>query len=137
MNSNDHELEEASILVDKALVRFYEEDKGNRSNPYEGMCYVASIVLKNLVKQKVILWKVKDHNRQFHWWCETKDGEVIDLTKQQYELNNISVPSSSQARKLKEQGRRMSFASYKKKEIRMMEIVEELLANQESRPTNI
>jgi hypothetical protein len=31
----------------------------------------------------------------------------------------------------------MSFASYKKKEIRMMEIVEELLANQESRPTNI
>ena len=54
---------------------------------------------------KIILWKVKDHNGVWHWWCETPDGEVIDLTKDQYELNNNPVPSSSRASKLKEQGK--------------------------------
>ena len=132
MYSQDPELEDASKLVDAALIQFYEEGKKKTANPYEGMCYVASAVLKNLVGRKAILWKVKDQNRQFHWWCETKDGEVIDLTKQQYELNNISVPSSGQAASLKEQGRRMSFASYKKKEERMMEIIEELKKEQSS-----
>ena len=87
------------------------------------MCYVASIVLKNLVGRKVILWKVKDHNRQFHYWCISQDGEVIDLTKQQYELKNIPVPSTSRAAANKEQGRRMSFSSYKKKEDEMMDII--------------
>ena len=124
--SKDPEIEQASLLVDAALKEFYDEGKKKTANPYEGMCYVASVVLKNLVKTKVILWKVKDQNRQFHWWCETKDGEVIDLTSKQYSLNNIGVPSSGMAAKLKEQGRRMSFASYKKKEDRLMEIIEEL-----------
>ena len=121
--SNDSIIEEAALLVDTALNEFYEQGKKRTSNPYEGMCYVASIVLKNLVGRKVILWKVKDHNRQFHYWLETKEGEVIDLTKQQYEVNNISAPSSGAAARLKEQGRRMSFASYKKKEDKLMEII--------------
>ena len=66
------------------------------------MSYVASVVLKNLVGVKVILWKVKDQNRQFHWWCETKDGEVIDLTSKQYSLNKIGVPYSGMAARRKE-----------------------------------
>ena len=74
----------------------------------------------------MILWKVKDQNRQFHWWCETKNGEVIDLTSKQYSLNNISVPSSGMAAKLKEQGRRMGFAPHKKKEEQIMAIIEEM-----------
>ena len=64
--SKDPEINAAAILVDTALNEFYEQGKKRTSNPYEGMCYVASIVLKNLVGRKVILWKVKDHNRQFH-----------------------------------------------------------------------
>ena len=124
--SQDPEINAAAILVDTALNEFYEEGKKNTSNAYEGMCYVASVVLKNLVQRKVILWKVKDQNRQFHWWCETKDGEVIDLTSKQYSLKNIGVPSTGMAARLKEQGRRLGFASYKKKEERMMEIIEDI-----------
>ena len=74
----------------------------------------------------MILWKVKDQNRQFHWWCETKDGEVIDLTSKQYSLNNISVPSSGVAAQLKEQGRRTGFPIHKKIEEQMMAIIEEI-----------
>ena len=124
--SKDPEIEQASLIVDAALIEFYNQSNQTTKNPYEGMCYIASIALKNIVGRKVILWKVKDHNRQFHWWLETKDGEVIDLTKQQYEMNNIAVPSSGAAARLKEQGRRMTFSSYKKKEEKMMEIIEEL-----------
>ena len=90
------------------------------------MSYVASVVLKNLVAGKVILWKVKDQNRQFHWWCETTNGEVVDLTSKQYSLNNIGVPSSGIAARLKEQGRRTGFATDKKKEEQIMAIIEEI-----------
>ena len=110
------EIEVASSLVIAALQEFYEQSDKSTKNPYEGMSYVASVVLKNLLAGKVILWKVKDQNRQFHWWCETKNGEVIDLTSKQYSLNNIGVPSSGMAARLKEQGRRTGFATHKKKE---------------------
>ena len=69
---------------------------------------------------------MKDQNRQFHWWCETKNGEVIDLTSKQYSLNNIGVPSSGMAARLKEQGRRTGFAIQKKKEEQMMAIIKEM-----------
>ena len=124
--SQDPEIEAASSLVIDALQEFYEQGDKSNKNPYEGMSYVASVVLKNLLGGKVILWKVKDQNRQFHWWCETKDGEVIDLTSKQYSLNNIGVPSSGMAAKLKEQGRRTGFPIQKKIEEQMMEIIEEI-----------
>ena len=124
--SQDTEIEEASSLVVAALQEFYEQGDKSTKNPYEGMSYVASVVLKNLLGGKVILWKVKDQNRQFHWWCETKDGEVIDLTSKQYSLNNIGVPSSGMAAKLKEQGRRTGFPIQKKIEEQMMAIIEEM-----------
>lgn len=131
MFSKNPKLDKQARSVEDALIKFHQRDQ-KKNNPYEGMCYCASVCMKKLAGRDVILWKTRDHNNQFHWWCETKDGEVIDLTKQQYELNNISVPSSGQAASLKEQGRRMSFASYKKKEERMMEIIEELKKGQSS-----
>lgn len=124
--SQDPEIEAASSLVISALQEFYEQSDKSTKNPYEGMSYVASVVLKNLVAGKVILWKVKDQNRQFHWWYETKNGEVIDLTSKQYSLNIIGVPSSGMAAKLKEQGRRTGFATQKKKEEQMMAIIKEI-----------
>ena len=89
------------------------------------MCYCASVCLKKLVGRAVILWKVKDHNGTWHWWCETPEGEVIDLTSKQYELKNLPVPSSGRASRLKEQGRIMSFKSYQKKIDKLMEIIEQ------------
>ena len=113
--SQDPEIEAASSLVVAVLKEFYEQGDKNTKNPYEGMSYIASVVLKNLVGVKVILWKVKDQNRQFHWCCETKDSEVIDLTSKQYSFNNIGVPTSEMAAILKEQGRWTGFATQKKK----------------------
>ena len=123
--SKDPEIEAASSLVVAALQEFYEQGNKRTKNPYEGKSYVASVALKNLVAGKVILWKVKDQNRQFHWWCETKNGEVVDLTSKQYLLNNIAVPSSGMAARLKEQGRRTGFTTQKKEE-HVMAIIEEM-----------
>ena len=124
MFSKDPELDHLARLVHSALIEFHEIDQ-KKSNPFEGMCYCASVCLKKLVGRAVILWKVKDHNGVWHWWCETPDGEVIDLTKDQYELNNNPVPSTGRASKLKEQGRIMSFKSYQKKIDTLMQIMEE------------
>ena len=124
--SQDPEIEAASSLVIAALQEFYEQGDKSTKNPYEGMSYVASVFLKNLVAGKVILWKVKDQNSQLHWWYETKNGEVIDLTRKQYSLNNIGVHSSGMAARLKEQGRRTGFSTHKKIEEQMMAIIEEI-----------
>ena len=128
MYSKDPQIEQEAIKVTAALVEFHTRNP-KKENPYEGMCYCASVCLKKLVGKLegkvVILWKVKDHNGVWHWWCETPDGEVIDLTKEQYELNNNPVPSTSRASKLKEQGRIMSFKSYQKKIDTLMQIIEE------------
>ena len=124
MYSKEAEIEENCIKIEAALNQLFESKNSQKNNPYEGMCYVASVVLKKLVGRKVILWKVKDHNGVWHWWCETPDGEVIDLTKEQYELNHNPVPSTGRASKLKEQGRIMSFKSYQKKIDPLMGIID-------------
>ena len=121
--SKDPEIEKAAKLVDSALIEYHSRHPKSGKTPYENMSYVASIVLKNLLDRKVILWKVKDNNREFHWWCISQDGEIIDITKQQYESKNIPVPSTGRAALNKEQGRRMSFGIYKKKEDEMMDII--------------
>ena len=69
---------------------------------------------------------MKDQNRQFHCWCEAKNGEVIDLTSKKYSLNNIGVPSSGMAARVKEQARRTGFATQKKKEEQTIAIIEEI-----------
>ena len=50
------------------------------------------------------------------------DGEVIDLTSKQYSLNSLPIPSIGRSARLKEQGRQMSFPSYKKRVEELMEI---------------
>ena len=45
--SQDPEIEAASSLVVAALKEFYEQGDKSTKNPYEGMSYVASVVLKS------------------------------------------------------------------------------------------
>ena len=124
MYSKNPDLDKKANIVEAALIDFYEQNP-KKENPYDRMCYCASVCLKKLVGRAVILWKVKDHNGTWHWWCETPEGEVIDLTSKQYELKNLPVPSSGRASRLKEQGRIMSFKSYQKKIDKLMEIIEQ------------
>ena len=116
------EVQRQSENVAAALITYFEGNP-KMQNPYDGMCYVASMTLKKLVGNEVILWKTRDQNNQFHWWCETRNGEVIDLTSKQYSEKNIDVPSTGRASKLKEQGREMGFKSYKKKIDDLLEII--------------
>ncbi len=128
MFSKDPELDHLARLVHSALIEFHEIEQ-KKSNPFEGMCYCASVCLKKLVGNKVILWKTRDHNNQFHWWCETPDGEIIDLTSEQYTIHNLPVPSTGRASKLKEQGRVMGFKSYQKKIDKLMEIIDKIYSD--------
>ena len=123
MFSKNPKLDKQARSVEDALIKFHQRDQ-KKNNPYEGMCYCASVCMKKLAGRDVILWKTRDHNNQFHWWCETKEGEVIDITAEQYTINNLPVPSTGRASRVKEQGRIMGFKSYQKKIDILMEIIE-------------
>ena len=123
MYSTDPEIQRQSENVRAALLVYFERNPDMKS-PYDGMCYVASATLKKLVGNQVRLWKTRDQNNQFHWWCETRNGETIDLTSEQYSENNIEVPSNGRAAKMKESGRILSFTSYKKKVDSLLEIIQ-------------
>ena len=123
MYSSDPEIQRQSENVRAALLVYFERNPDMKS-PYDGMCYVASATLKKLVGNQVRLWKTRDQNNQFHRWCETRNGETIDLTSEQYSENNIEVPSNGRAAKMKESGRILSFTSYKKKVDSLLEIIQ-------------
>ena len=122
MYSTNPEVQRKSESVAAALMKYFEQNPSMKS-PYDGMCYVASATLKKLVGYDVVLWKTRDNNNQFHWWCETNTGEVIDLTSKQYTDKNIESPSTGRAAKNKERGRILSFGSYKKKVDDLLEII--------------
>jgi hypothetical protein len=114
-------------LIDEVLNELH-QIKPRGSNPYEGQCYVASATLKKFFERTLVLYRTKDHTNQFHWWVETKDGQVIDLTAKQYELIGAPVPSIGAAAKFKQKQSYMSFASYKKRVAELQSLVEEKLS---------
>ena len=59
MYSKDAEIEENCIKIEAALNQLFESKNSDKKNPYEGMCYVASVVLKNLLEGKLSYGKLK------------------------------------------------------------------------------
>src|SRR5574342_509962 len=49
------------------------------NNPYMGFCYVASHAFTFLVPEATL----HRHKHKFHYWNEI-DGEILDLTKEQF-----------------------------------------------------
>ena len=78
MFSKDPELDHLARLVHSALIEFHEIDQ-KKSNPFEGMCYCASVCLKKLVGNKVILWKTRDHNNQYSLDFDDKLDELLKI----------------------------------------------------------
>ena len=114
-------LETLTKAMDEAL-HVVHEHSPRGSNPYEGNCYVASRTLKKFFGRGVLmLYRTMDCNKQYHWWVETKDGRVIDLTAQQYELKGLPVPSRSEAYKFREKQSYMKYASYKRRSQELMD----------------
>jgi len=57
----------------------------NTSNPMFGHCHNASGCLQKVFGTKVIkLYRALDDENIYHWWAVDINGEVIDLTVDQY-----------------------------------------------------
>ena len=122
-----YELGTICSFIDQALNDLH-QTKPIGSNPYEGQCYIASATLKKFFGRSLMLYRTKDHTNQYHWWVETKEGQVIDLTGKQYELIGEPVPSIDEAAEFKEKQSYLSFASYKKRVAELQSLVEQKLA---------
>ena len=65
----------------------------NSIEPLFGHCYAASATLYKIFGSKnVHLWHGRDDEDIWHWWCVDKDGEIIDLTADQYYNTNRIPP---------------------------------------------
>jgi len=122
-----YELGTICSLIDEALNDLH-QTKPRGSNPYEGQCYIASATLKKFFGRDLMLYRTKDHTNQYHWWVETKEGQVIDLTGKQYELIGVPVPSIDETATFKEKQSYLGFASYKKRVAELQSLVEQKLA---------
>ena len=57
----------------------------NAVQPLFGHCYAASACLQKIFGSKNIkLYHAKDDEDIWHWWTVDKDGQIIDLTVDQY-----------------------------------------------------
>ena len=122
-----YELGTICSLIDEALHDLH-QTKPRGANPYEGQCYIASATPKKFFGRSLMLYRTKDHTNQYHWWVETKEGQVIDLTGKQYELIGAPVPSIDEVSEFKEKQSYLSFASYKKRVAELQLLVEQKLA---------
>ena len=122
-----YDLETICSLIDEALHDLH-QTKPRGDNPYYDQCYIASATLKKFFGRALMLYRTKDHTDRYHWWIETKDGQVIDLTAKQYELIGKPVPSFGATATLKEKNSYLSFASYKKRVAELQSLVEQKLA---------
>ena len=53
-------------------------------HPLTGHCYVASEALYHLSDDSLKPMRARDDQGVVHWWLETLEGEILDLTAGQY-----------------------------------------------------
>ena len=57
----------------------------NKTNPMFGHCHTASACLQKLFgSENIKLYRALDDEDIWHWWAVTKEGELIDITVDQY-----------------------------------------------------
>ena len=57
----------------------------NQSNPTFGHCHTASACLQKVFGSKMIrLWRGLDDEGIWHWWAVDVNGNLIDITSEQY-----------------------------------------------------
>jgi len=121
-----HSITTICTLIDEALHELHQV-KPRGDNPYEGQCYIASATLKKFFGRSLMLYRAKDHKDRYHWWVETKDGQVIDLTKKQYQITGHPIPSDGENAVHKQKQSFLNFASYKKRIEVLTTLVEQKL----------
>ena len=96
--------------------------KRNSINIMFGHCHTASACLQKIFGTKNIkLYRAKDDEEIWHWWCVDIDDNRIDLTVEQYHTVN-RVPPYDQGEKASMLG-----WGYKKRVHELLERVEKVL----------
>ena len=98
--------------------------KRNSITPMFGHCHTASACLQKVFGTKNIkLYRAKDDEDIWHWWCVDANGKRIDLTADQYYNVGRTPPY--------EQGEKASILGwgYKKRVHELLERVEKVLDN--------
>lgn len=78
-------------LTPDLLAKGYEYDI---RNPTKNFCYVASEALYHLKAKELGYFPVRarDTLGKVHWWLENKEYDILDITWQQYQLENLFPP---------------------------------------------
>ena len=144
MESIDASPENIQLAVDMIRNHYYEtsstinplqEALGETPNPLKGKCYICSAVLQNIFgKQNIKLQRCRDraiptnknYPETYHWWCITNDGEKIDITQEQYKIENRNVPGLSDSDVI-ENMTQLPYATLKDKVIALTEIIQNKL----------
>ena len=58
--------------------------KRNINNPMFGHCHNAAATFKKIFGKQVELRRALDDEGIWHWWCVDNDGNIIDITADQY-----------------------------------------------------
>ena len=65
--------------------------KWSRQNPARGQCGITALVVNDLLGGDLMLGEVHVNGERvdFHWWNCLPDGTEIDLTREQFEPNEV------------------------------------------------
>jgi len=88
----------ANCLHPKLLKPEYRQTNAN--NPMYGHCYVATEALYCLMNKFSLTdtfkpFQAKDENNVSHWWLQSQDGVIIDITASQYTSVGKTPPYSN------------------------------------------
>jgi len=121
------------IIRAKGVSNALMEAIGEKPNPFKGQCYVVSALLYDIFDGEGLeLYRKKDFENQYHWWIKTLDGHTIDITGEQYEIQNQIRPSSSYDGA--EKAKPMWFPSYKKRMEKLKEELKEFISKNDIKP---
>lgn len=100
----------------------------NESNPMFGHCHTSSACLQKVFGTKNIkLYRGKDDEEIWHWWCVDTNNQLIDITVDQYHSVGKTPPY--------EQGEKASILGwgYKKRVLELLERVDKVLKKKETK----
>jgi len=97
----------------------------NKNNPMFGHCHTSSACLQKIFGTKQLkLNRALDDEGIWHWWCVDDNGNIIDITGEQYYSQN-RIPPYKDGQKASMLG-----FDYRKRVFKLLDRVQEVLASE-------